>query len=186
MLLVAGACSAGAEDFFAGKQVRFFTMGSPGGGYDTYLRTLIPPVERRLGAKLIPINESGAGGLVAMNRIVTAPADGLTILLIGGEALIAAQLYKLPGVNYDVRTLEWVARVSAEDKVVITAKGSPFGSVAELVRSGRPVVWGGTGKADGNSDFAAILAHATGMKAKIVLGYKGTPAINLSMESSET
>ena len=171
---------------FAGKQIRFFTMGSPGGGYDTYMRTLIPPLERRLGAKFIPINESAAGGLVAMNRVVTAPPDGMTLVLIGGEALVSAPLYKLPGVNYDVRSLTWVARVSAEDKVVLTAVGSPFSSIADMVRSDRPVIWGGTGKSDGNTDFSAILAFATGMKAKIVLGYKGSPAINLSMESGET
>lgn len=171
---------------YAGKQVRFFTMGSPGGGYDTYMRTLIPPLEKRLGAKLIPINESAAGGLVAMNRVVTAPPDGLTFVLIGGEALVSAPLYKLPGVNYDVRTLTWVARVSAEDKVVLTASGSPFTSIADMAGSERPVIWGGTGKSDGNTDFSAILAFATGMKAKIVLGYKGSPAINLSMESGET
>ena len=186
VLLVAVTASATAQDFFAGKHVRFFTMGSPGGGYDAYMRTLIPPLEKRLGAKLIPINESGAGGLVAMNRVVTAPADGLTIVLIGGESLVTAQLYGLPGVNYDVRKLEWIARVSAEDKVVLSAQGSPFGTVPDMVKSPRPVVWGGTGKADGNSDFSAILAHATGMKAKIVLGYKGSPAINLSIESGET
>lgn len=186
---VAGIAGFGAnaqENPLAGKQIRFFTMGSPGGGYDAYMRTVIPGLERRLSAKLIPINESGAGGLTAMLRVMTAPADGQTILLIGGEALVLAQLYKLPGVNYDVRKLEWIARLSADDKVVMTAQGSAFGSIADLLKSQRPVVWGGTGKSDGNSDFAAILAFATGMKAKIVLGYKGTAPINLSMESGET
>src|SRR5262245_22223420 len=34
--------------FFQGKQVRFYTMGSPGGGYDTHMRALIPHLERKL------------------------------------------------------------------------------------------------------------------------------------------
>lgn len=177
--------ASGQEGPYAGKQVRFFTMGSAGGGYDTYMRTLIPALERRLGAKLVPINESGAGGLIAMQRIVNAPPDGLTIGLMGGEALVTTQLYDLPGVNYDARTLTWIARISAEDKVVITQKGGRLASVAVMLRHDHPVAWGGTGKADGNSDFSAILAAATGMKAKIVLGYKGTPAINLAIESGE-
>ena len=32
---------AGESAFFHGKQVRFYTMGSPGGGYDTYMLSLI-------------------------------------------------------------------------------------------------------------------------------------------------
>lgn len=84
--LPAQAADESARVFFQGKQVRFYTMGSPGGGYDAYMRALIPHIENRLGAKLIPTNEPSAGGLVAMNRTVNAAPDGLTILLIGGEA----------------------------------------------------------------------------------------------------
>jgi tripartite-type tricarboxylate transporter receptor subunit TctC len=169
----------------AGKQIRFVTMGGPGGGYDTYLRTLMPHLEKRTGAKFLPVNETGAGGLIAMNRIVTAPADGLTIGLVGGEAMVTAQLYKLSGVNYDVRNLVWIGRISAESKVLMFKKDTPYKDVKAMVAGEKPVIWGGTGKSDGNSDFSAILAHATGMKTKIVLGYKGSGGINLAIESGE-
>ena len=86
-----------APAFFQGKQVRFYTMGSPGGGYDTYMRALVPHLEKKLGAKMLPTNEPGAGGLVAINRTINAPPDGLTILLVGGETLVTAQLYEVAG-----------------------------------------------------------------------------------------
>src|SRR5262249_20794547 len=98
---------AGESAFFQGKQLPFYTMGSPGGGYDTYMRALIPHLEKKLGAKMLPTNEPGAGGLIAVNRTLHAPPDGLTILLVGGETLVTAQLYDAPGVNYDVRKLTW-------------------------------------------------------------------------------
>jgi tripartite-type tricarboxylate transporter receptor subunit TctC len=176
--------SAGGSPL-AGKQIRFVTMGGPGGGYDTYLRTLIPHLEKRTGAKLLPVNETGAGGLMAMNRIVTAPTDGLTIGLVGGEAMVTAQLYKLKGVNYDVRNLEWIGRISAEAKVLMFKKGTRYSDVKTMVASDKPIIWAGSGKSDGNSDFSAILAHATGMKSKIVVGYKGSGGINLAIESGE-
>ena len=55
-LAVAGvAAPAHAADdaaaFYQGKQVRFFTMGSPGGGYDTYTRTVGAFLEKKLGAR---------------------------------------------------------------------------------------------------------------------------------------
>ena len=37
-LAIAPVGVAGEPAFFQGKQVRFYTMGSPGGGYDTYMR----------------------------------------------------------------------------------------------------------------------------------------------------
>ena len=59
--------------FYQGKQIRIFTMGSPGGGYDTYTRTVGAFLERKLGARVIPTNEPAAGGMIAMNRTLNAP-----------------------------------------------------------------------------------------------------------------
>ncbi len=165
--------------------MRFYTMGSPGGGYDTYMRALIPHLEKKLGAKMLPTNEPGAGGLIAVNRTLNAPADGLTILLIGGETLVTAQLYGSPGVNYDVRKLTWLARVSSEAKVALLGPKSPYNSVADMAKSDTPVTWAGSGKIDGNADFTAIMAHALGMKSKIITGYKGTGGMNLAIQRGE-
>ena len=187
MLAAMPACATAepAATFFQGKQVRFYTMGSPGGGYDTYMRALIPHLERKLGARMLPTNEPGAGGLIAVNRTVNAPPDGLTILLVGGETLVTAQLYDAPGVNYDVRKLAWLARVSSEAKVALLGPKSPYASVADLVKSVTPVTWAGSSKIDGNTDFTAIMAHALGMKSKMIVGYKGTGDMNLAIQRGE-
>ena len=174
-----------AATFFQGKQVRFYTMGSPGGGYDTYMRALIPHLEKKLGVRMLPTNEPGAGGLIAVNRTVNAPPDGLTILLVGGETLVTAQLYDAPGVNYDVRKLAWLARVSSEAKVALLGPKSPYAGVADLVKSVTPVTWAGSSKIDGNTDFTAIMSHALGMKSKMIVGYKGTGDMNLAIQRGE-
>jgi len=177
--------AAGEPAFFNGKQVRFYTMGSPGGGYDTYMRALIPHLEKKLGAKMLPTNEPGAGGLIAINHTLHAPPDGLTILLVGGETLVTAQLYDAPGVNYDVRKLTWLARVSSEAKVALLGPQSPYDNAFDLVKSQRPVTWAGSSKIDGNADFTAIMAYALGMKSKIITGYKGTGDMNLAIQRGE-
>jgi tripartite-type tricarboxylate transporter receptor subunit TctC len=184
-VLPAPAAAESAAAFFQGKQVRFYTMGSPGGGYDTYMRALIPHLEKKLGVRMLPTNEPGAGGLIAVNRTVNAPPDGLTILLVGGETLVTAQLYDAPGVNYDVRKLAWLARVSSEAKVALLGPKSPYASVADLMKSVTPVTWAGSSKIDGNTDFTAIMAHALGMKSKMIIGYKGTGDMNLAIQRGE-
>jgi hypothetical protein len=161
-LAIAPVHVAGEPAFFQGKQVRFYTMGSPGGGYDTYMRALIPHLEKKLGAKMLPTNEPGAGGLIAVNRTLHAPPDGLTILLVGGETLVTAQLYDAPGVNYDVRKLTWLGRVSSEAKVALLGPQCPYDTVFDLVKSDKPVTWAGSSKIDGNADFTAIMAYALG------------------------
>jgi tripartite-type tricarboxylate transporter receptor subunit TctC len=183
-LLVPASAAADAA-FFQGKQVRFYTMGSPGGGYDTYMRALVPHLEKKLGAKMLPTNESGAGGLIAMNRTLNAPPDGLTIVLVGGETLVTAQLYESAGVNYDVRKLTWLARVSSESKVALLGPKSPYNTVADMVKSDKPLIWAGSGKIDGNSDFTALMAHALGMRSRIITGYKGTGDMNLAIQRGE-
>jgi tripartite-type tricarboxylate transporter receptor subunit TctC len=160
-------------------------MSSPGGGYDTYMRALVPHLERRLGARMLPTNEAGAGGLIAVNRTVNSPPDGLTILLVGGETLVTAQLYESPGVNYDVRRLTWLARLSSESKVALLGPTSPYARVADLVKSDKPATWAGSGKIDGNADFTAIMAYALGIKSKIITGYKGTADMNLAIQRGE-
>jgi tripartite-type tricarboxylate transporter receptor subunit TctC len=181
----ARAADEAAHDFYQGKQIRFYTMGSPGGGYDTYMRALVPFLEKKLGAKMLPTNEPGAGGLIAMNRTINAPPDGLTVALIGGETLVTAQLYESPGVNYDVRRQTWLARVSSEAKVALVGAKSPHHSVADMMKSEQPVIWVGSSKIDGNADFSALMNHALGLKSKIVVGYKGTGDMNLAIQRGE-
>ncbi len=186
------ACCASAADaqedarsFYKGKQLQFFTMGGPGGGYDAYTRAIGAELEKRLGLRSLTINEPAAGGLVAMNRLLNARPDGLSILLVGGEALATAQLFGEPGVNYQIAQQTWIARVSAEKKVVVAGAVSPFKTISEMIASPRPVIWAGSSKTDGNTDFQAILAYATGMKARLVIGYKGTGGINLALQDGE-
>jgi len=184
-LALPAAADESAAAFYQGKQIRFFTMGSPGGGYDTYTRTVATYLERKLGAKVITTNEPAAGGMVAMNRTINATPDGLTLLLTGGEGLVTAQLYGLAGVNYDVRKQVWLARVSGEDKVAVFGPPSPVRAIADMQKSDKPVLWAGSGKADNNSDFSAIMCYALGAKCKIIVGYKGTGDMNLAISRGE-
>ena len=187
LVFIAGAAAAeDAAAFYKDKTVRFFTMGGPGGGFDIYMRSMIPYLEKRMGAKFMPINESAAGGLVAMNKTAGAPPDGLTILLTFGEAAIGGELYAVSGARYDVRKLAWIARVGTTPKVILFGPKTPFKTFADAIKAGGPLIWGGTGKTDGNTDFAAIVSHALGMKAKMVIGYKGSRGMLMAVEQGET
>jgi tripartite-type tricarboxylate transporter receptor subunit TctC len=107
------------------------------------------------------------------------------LLLTGGEALVTAQLYGLSGLNYDVRKQAWLARVSGEDKVAVVGPPSPLKSPADLQTADRPAIWAGSGKADSNTDFTAIMCHALGAKCRLIVGYKGTGDMNIAISRGE-
>ena len=75
--------------------------------------------------------------------------------------------------------------MSSEAKVALLGPRSPYGSVADMMRSDAPVTWAGSSKIDGNADFTAIMAYALGMKSKIITGYKGTGDMNLAIQRGE-
>ena len=186
-ILLAGAAKAqeSPSAFYRNKQLQFFTMGSPGGGFDTYTRAIGARLEKATGARVVIINEPSAGGRVAMNRLLVSKPDGLSILLVGGEGLSMAALMGEPGVNYDPLAQVWLGRVSAESKVAMIGPKSPFKTFKDMLASDRPVLWTGESKVDSNTDFQALLAYATGMKARMIIGYKGTGGMNIAMENGE-
>jgi tripartite-type tricarboxylate transporter receptor subunit TctC len=79
--LCVGSATAGAEDFYQGKQVRLMVFGAPGGGYDTYTRMIARHMVRHIPGQPTAIveNMTGAGGLVLANYLYKrAEPDGLT------------------------------------------------------------------------------------------------------------
>src|SRR5690348_17271570 len=63
--------------FYAGKTVRMVVGSGTGGGYDVFSRMIAPYLSKVLGTTVIVENQPGAGGLLALNRLYTAPPDGL-------------------------------------------------------------------------------------------------------------
>jgi tripartite-type tricarboxylate transporter receptor subunit TctC len=54
-----------------------------------------------------------------------------------------------------------------------------------MQKAEKPAIWAGSGKADNNSDFSAIMCYALGIKCKIIVGYKGTGDMNIAITRGE-
>src|SRR5205807_6217289 len=79
-----------AADFFAGKTITISTYGAPGDSYDVYMRLLARHYGKHIpgNPRFTAINQTGAGGLVAMNHAATvAPQDG-TFLTVASQGLL--------------------------------------------------------------------------------------------------
>ncbi len=77
-----GVSTALAEDFYKGKIIRIIVGAPPGGGYDTYSRTIARHITKHIPGKpdIYVQNMPGAGTLRAANYSYNrVKGDGLTV-----------------------------------------------------------------------------------------------------------
>ena len=171
------ALPAHAEDaaaFYKGKTITFLTPGSPGGGYDNYMREMIPLIEKKTGATVVPINEPGGGHLLAVNKTYSAKADGLTILLNDGEASLLGIVLDVPGARYDLSKMNWLGRINAEKRLILFTKSSPYKTLKEASGGKTVIKFGTTGKTDATGLATTMASFALDLNTSVVTGYKGS------------
>jgi tripartite-type tricarboxylate transporter receptor subunit TctC len=170
--------------FLKGQTVRFVVGYSPGGGYDSYARMLAPHFEKRTGATVVVENKPGGGGLTALNQLARSKPDGLSMMVLNGEAALISQLTKQAGVSYDITKIALLGRVAEEPHVMLVNPSLP-GGLKEILASGRKVKFSAGNRLDNLADYASVLCEALKMNCQIVIGYKGSKEAGLAVMNGE-
>jgi len=171
--------------FFAGKTVRLVVGFGPGGGYDAYARMLAPYLSKTLGATVIVENRPGAGGLVALNGVYIAPADGLTMMIVNGTAAVFSQLSDLQGARYDLGKIGYIATLSAPPSLWTVGPHYQVKTISQALTGERKWRWAASGPVDSLSDGAAFTCAGLKLDCQIVLGYKGSNDAALAVSRGE-
>ena len=89
----------------------------PGSGLDARAREVTQKLSELLGQQVLVENRPGAGGIIAMNLVAKAPADGYTLALAGiaPVAYYSALYRKLPFAPEEFRAGELVGDRSIFD-----------------------------------------------------------------------
>ena len=184
-----GMSSAGAQEseaaFFKGKTVKIVVGFGPGGGYDVYARMIAPYVAKVVGSTVIVENQPGAGGLTALNRVYTAPPDGLTMMLASGNGAAMAQLVEQSSARYDLGKMGHLGTVSASPWMWLVGPNSPINTPQDAISFGKQMMWSGSGPMDGLSDGAAFTCEALKLNCRIVMGYPGSAEAALAVAKGE-
>jgi hypothetical protein len=103
-----------------------------GGPLDTVARILAERVKAVLGQPVLVENTTGAGGSIAVGRVVRAAPDGYTVSMGDmGNYIANEALYPL---RYDLRTdLQPVAMVANAPHMVVARNGMPASDLKELI-----------------------------------------------------
>lgn len=195
-LIVVAACiagllpidrAAGQEPFYKGKTLRIVVGFSPGGGFDTYTRTIARHIGRHIPGRpsIIVENMTGAGSLVAANHVYkVAKPDGLTIGNING-GLFIQQLLGWPGIEFDALKFDHLGVPVRDKSVCVMTRSSGVTSLEKWMTSNAPVKLGATGPGSATHNVPKILKEALGLPIHLVTGYKGIANIRLAAEGGE-
>ncbi|MHA6344360.1 Bug family tripartite tricarboxylate transporter substrate binding protein [Roseivivax sp. CAU 1761] len=170
-----------AAEFYDGKAIRWIVPYKPGGGYDEYTRVLAPYFEKYSGARVDVVNVPGSGGMKGAVEIFNSPADGLTIGIINGSAMVTNQLAGIEGANYKVGEYSYVGRIVADRRVFVAATSSGIETFEQLQSDGEPAVVGATGLGGSTYVDAVIVGEVFGMDQRVVHGFNSSGDIRTAM-----
>lgn len=94
LLAACGLGSAWAQASYPERSIRIVTPYDPGSMVDATTRLVADGLSKRLGQPVVVENRTGGMGMIAMNALMSAPADGYTLLTDTPASAINPTLHK--------------------------------------------------------------------------------------------
>ncbi|GGJ02810.1 Bug family tripartite tricarboxylate transporter substrate binding protein [Neoroseomonas lacus] len=118
------------------RPIRVLVGFAPGGGTDITTRTIGGKMQTLLGQPIIVENRPGAGGNIASEATVNAPADG-SVLMMGTIASLVMNPIMTP-LSFDVLTdLTTIGRSVEVTNVFVVPADRPWRSLPEVIAAAR-------------------------------------------------
>ncbi len=170
------ATAAQGAEAYPSKPIRILVGFSPGGSNDIVARLLAPKLSEALGQQILVDNRPGAGGNIAADMMLKAPADGHTLMICTtGMLSIQPSLQKM---SYDPQTdIIPVSLIANTPYIALINASLPIHSVKELIAYAKA----NPGKLNFASSGNGTAGHLAGEMLRLRAGinivhvpYKGT------------
>ena len=125
--------AAHAQDYPA-RPVAILCWSEAGSPVDLFARTMAKLLTREFGQNVYVENRTGADGIIMINQLLKAPADGY---VIAANTLTLASLFGEPNVEFKPDDLQMVARSQIDPYGIVVPASIPFKSIDEFVRYAR-------------------------------------------------
>ena len=169
--LAAGAAALSAVSRIARAQtypsrpVRLIVPLAPAGAADILARLIGQWLSERLGQQFVIDNRPGGGGNIGTETAVRAPADGYTLLLVGGLNAVNATFYDKLNFNF-IRDVAPVASIIRTPFVMAVNPTVPAKTVPEFIAYAKT----SPGKINYGSAGTGTATHLTGELFKMMAG----------------
>lgn len=181
------ASLAQAQDagFYAGKTITLAVPSGPGGGYDTYARTMARHYPKHIAGKpqIVVQNTPGGGGLVAANNLYNlAPRDGTALAVLASSSFLVAALGEKLA-KFENLKFTPIGNMSEESDTCSVWHRSGIEGTQDIFT--KEVVVGSEGIGSNSQTFPLAMNDVLGAKFKIIPGYQGTQLRAAAMERGE-
>ena len=157
------------------RPIRVLVGFAPGGGTDITTRTISAKLQTLLGQPIVVENRPGAGGNLASEATVNAPADGSALMMGTIASLVMNPIMtRLP---FDVLTdLTTIGRSVEVTNFLVVAPEKPWRSLAELIAAAKAkpgeLSYGSSGVGGAGHLGGALLDSMAGIET-IHVPYRG-------------
>lgn len=173
-------------DFYKGKTLSLIAGFEPGGGYDTYVRTLARHYGRFIPGHpaVVASNMPGAGSLTAANNIYSKYApDGLTLAMFASSAATEPFIGDALA-RFDPTKFSWIGAMSQE-VAYCGVWNSPGAARTFDEMMTKQTIIGGGAPAAGTYQWPMVMKNVLKANLKVIPGYKGTRDILAAMQRGE-
>jgi tripartite-type tricarboxylate transporter receptor subunit TctC len=120
-----------AAETYPSRPIRLLIGFSAGGPADIPGRAIAERLSQSLGVPVVPENKPGAGGMLAMQELISQPADGHTLLLCTYFDPVNTLIYR--NARYKVSDIAPVSLIGTYDYVLAVANSVPVENLSELI-----------------------------------------------------
>jgi tripartite-type tricarboxylate transporter receptor subunit TctC len=161
---------------YPSKSIRLIVPLAPGGGNDTIARLIGQKISPSLGQQVVIDNRPGAGGIIGVEIVARAPADGYTLLL-ANAAVMSIVPHAQQKVPYDaLKDFAPVSLIAAAPLLVVVHPSLPVRTVKELVALAKAkpaaINYASNGVGTGTHLATELFSTMTGVKM-VHVPYKG-------------
>ena len=139
-LLVAAAFAVAFNPWSAAAQqypsrpITMLCWSAAGSPVDLYARIMAKLLAPELGQNVVVENRTGGSGIIMVNSMLRAPADGY---VIGANTVTLATLFSEQGATFKPDDLQMIARSQVDPYGLIVHTSTPFKTIDELVAFAR-------------------------------------------------
>jgi tripartite-type tricarboxylate transporter receptor subunit TctC len=174
---------AAAAQNYPNRPVRIVVPFAAGGIADITTRLIADRLGGSLRERFIVDNQPGAGGMAAARSVLSAPADGYTLILITNGTAIDVPLFK--SLSYDpLKDFVPVAGFSEFGLTLTTSAATPYATLADFIKDARANPGKlniGTINVGSTQNLGAeLLRKVAGIDAAII-PYRTTPDIMVAL-----
>lgn len=132
--LLAVAPVAGLAQDYPSRPITLMCWSEAGSPVDLFARMMGKLLSKELGQNVVVENRTGADGIIMINQLLKAPADGY---LVAANTLTLASLFSEPTANFKIDDLQMIARSQIDPYGLIVPTSIPFKSIDDFVKYAR-------------------------------------------------